>query len=56
MGSPDALRPPLPPLDRYKRDVALRLQSQDGGGWAQPAGHPAPRQVSRAHMHCLHGN
>ncbi len=37
VGSPDALKPPPPPLKRYKRDVALRLQGQDAGGGGHPA-------------------
>ena len=63
VGSPDALRPPLPPLARYKRDVALRLQSQDGGVW-HTAGRPPCRTPSqpRSHaflcmatrLHCVH--
>ena len=37
VGSPEALRPTQPPLKRYKRDVALRLQSAGGGGGAYAA-------------------
>ena len=32
VGSPEALRPLQPPLQRYKRDVAMKLQAQCGGG------------------------
>jgi hypothetical protein len=29
VGGADALKPPLPPLARYKRDAVVRLRSQD---------------------------
>lgn len=54
VGSPDALRPPLPPLNRYKRDVVLRLQSQDGGGGAsRPATMPHAKSVMPVHTACI---
>ncbi len=28
VGSPASLKPPVPPLTRYKRDVAVKLQSE----------------------------
>ena len=28
VGTPEALKPPVPPLTRYKRDVAVKLQSE----------------------------
>ncbi|CAL8468909.1 g8450 [Coccomyxa elongata] len=37
VGSPDALKPPLPPLTRYKRDVALKLQNMPSNGSTRPA-------------------
>ncbi len=37
VGSPDALKPPLPPLTRYKRDVALKLQNMPSNGSMRPA-------------------
>ena len=37
IGNPDALKPPLPPLTRYKRDVALKLQSANSNGSLRPA-------------------
>ncbi|EIE26922.1 DUF810-domain-containing protein [Coccomyxa subellipsoidea C-169] len=37
VGSSEALKPPLPPLTRYKRDVALKLQSANSNGSTRPA-------------------
>ena len=37
IGNPDALKPPLPPLTRYKRNVALKLQSAPSNGSTRPA-------------------
>ena len=54
VGSPDALKPPLPPLNRYKRDVALRLQSQDSGsnGASRPATLPHAKSAVLTAFFC----
>ena len=43
VGSPDALKPVLPPLTRYKRDVALKLQNVPSNGSTRPATLPHDR-------------
>lgn len=32
MGNPASLKPPLPPLTRYKRDAVTKLQAMDSDG------------------------
>jgi len=37
IGSAEALKPPVPPLTRYKRDIALKLQNAPSNGATRPA-------------------
>lgn len=46
IGYPDAFKPPLPPLTRYKRDVVLKLRSQD---CAPPSSNGSTRPANMLH-------
>lgn len=46
IGYPDAFKPPLPLLTRYKRDVVVKLRSQDSG---QPSSNGSTRPANMLH-------
>lgn len=53
VGSPDALKPPVPPLTRYKRDVALKLQNVPSNGSTRPATLPHDKCCPIRLMFCF---
>ena len=47
VGTPEALKPPVPPLTRFKRDIAVKLQTE--GPLRQ---HGSTRPASMFHTKC----
>lgn len=49
VGNPASLKPPIPPLTRYKRDVVTKLQTQDSEASFRPG---STRPASMLHTKC----
>ena len=57
VGSPASLKPPVPPLTRYKRDVAVKLQSDSGSYRQYGSTRPAsmlPTKCATQPTPCVH--